>query len=126
MDDYAAKSTENSGQQELDGKVLYKISGGMHHGRVAIANGAVKKADVLSAAKEKSVASSNSASYRSMAEENRQLQQANRGLHERVDQLGELTNDLILNLYSDLGKEVPAGLKSRLAALTANASMIVT
>ena len=30
------------------------------------------------------------------------------------------------NLYSDLGKEVPAGLKSHLAALTANASMIVT
>ena len=66
----------------------------MRHGRVAIANGAVKKADVLSAAK--AVAASNSASYRSMAEENRQLQQANRSLHERVDQLGELTNDLIL------------------------------
>ena len=80
----------------MDGKVLYEVSGGMRHGRVAIANGAVKKADVLSAAKEKSVASSNSASYRSMAEENRQLQQANRGLHERIDQLGDLTNDLIV------------------------------
>ena len=68
----------------------------MRHGRVAIANGAVKKADVLSAAKEKPVASSNSASYRCMAKENRQLHQANRGVHERIDQLGDLTNDLIV------------------------------
>ena len=64
---------------------MYEVSGGMRHGCVAIANGAVKKADVLSAAKEKSVASSNSASYRSMAKENRQLHQATRCLHERVD-----------------------------------------
>jgi hypothetical protein len=37
----------------LDGKVLYDISGGMRHGHLAIANGAVRKVDVMSAAKEK-------------------------------------------------------------------------
>ena len=62
---------------------MYEVSGGMRHGRVAIASGAVKKADVLSAAK--AVAASNSASYRSMAKENRQLHQATWCLHERVD-----------------------------------------
>ncbi|CAN6179420.1 unnamed protein product [Urochloa humidicola] len=130
VDEYTAKSNaadpENSGQQELDAKVLYDVSGGMRHGRVAIGHGAVKKAKVLSAAKEKTVASPNSAPSRHMAKENQRLRHANRCLHERVDQLGELTNDLILNLYSDLGKEVPASLKSRLAALTTNVSKITT
>lgn len=102
QDEYTVKSNsahpENFRQQELDTKVLYDVSGGMQHGRVAIANGAVRKVDVLSASKEKTIASSNSVSYRCMTKENQRLRHANRCLHERVDQLGELTNDLIMVL----------------------------
>ncbi|KAL6591833.1 hypothetical protein ACP70R_049696 [Stipagrostis hirtigluma subsp. patula] len=61
-----------------------------------------------------------------MAKENRHLHHTNRRLHERLDQLGELTNDLILNLYRDLGKEVPANLQSRLSALQANVTALPT
>jgi hypothetical protein len=39
-------------EQELNGKVLYDLSGGTPHGRFAIANGAVRTADIRSAAKE--------------------------------------------------------------------------
>jgi hypothetical protein len=37
----------------LDGQILYDLSGALCHGRVAIANGAVKLADVRAAAKKK-------------------------------------------------------------------------
>ena len=42
---------ENWQDMDLDERVLYNTSGGMSHGRVAIASGAVKKAVVLSAAR---------------------------------------------------------------------------
>jgi hypothetical protein len=69
----------------------------LRHSHVAIANGAVKMADVRSAAKKKKFASSNSASYRRMAKANQNLRHANKCLHECLDQMGELIiNDLIL------------------------------
>jgi hypothetical protein len=83
----------------LDGKVLYDISGGMRHGRLAIANGAVKKVDVMSAAKEKSVVPTNLVSYRRLAKDNQRLRHANRCLQERLDLMGDVTNDLILVIH---------------------------
>ena len=80
----------------MDGQILYDLSGALRHGRVAIANGAVKLADVRAAAKKKNHASSNVASYRRMAKDNQNLRHANRCLHERLNQMGELNNDLIL------------------------------
>jgi len=40
-------------QQELDGQILYDLSGALRHGHVAIANGTIKLADVWVAAKKK-------------------------------------------------------------------------
>ena len=80
----------------MDGQILYDLSGALRHGRLAIANGAVKLADVRATAKKKNLASSNVASYRRMAKDNRNLCHANRCLHERLNQMGELNNDLIL------------------------------
>ncbi|KAG0522218.1 hypothetical protein BDA96_07G017800 [Sorghum bicolor] len=126
VDEYTAKSQaahpEGLEQQELDGKILYDLSGALRHGRVAIANGAVKLADVRAAAKRKNPASSNVASYRRMAKDNRNLRHANRCLQERLNQMGELNNDLILDLYRKLDQEVPENHKRRLAALQAKLS----
>ena len=79
----------------MDGQILYDLSSALRHGRVAIANGAVKLADVR-AVEEKNPASSNVASYRCLAKDNRNLRHVNRCLHERLNQMGELNNDLIL------------------------------
>ena len=80
----------------MDGQILYDLSGALRHGRLAIANGAVKLVDVRAAVKKKNPTSSNVASYRRMAKDNRNLRHANRCLHERLNQMGELNNDLIL------------------------------
>jgi hypothetical protein len=56
-------------EQELNGKVLYDLSGGTPHGRFAIANGVVRAADIRAAAKENTICSSNSVSIQSMARE---------------------------------------------------------
>jgi archaellum component FlaC len=71
----------------------------MRHGLLAIANGFVRKVDVMSTAKEKSVVPSNSVSYQRLAKENQHLRHANRCLQERLDQMGDLTNDLILVIH---------------------------
>ena len=59
----------------LNGQVLYGVSGGTPHGRVAIGYGAVRAADVRAAAREKSGRQSNSASQQNMAWENAYLHQ---------------------------------------------------
>ncbi|TVU09102.1 hypothetical protein EJB05_42543, partial [Eragrostis curvula] len=64
---------EQEQEQVVNGPVLYNISGGTPHGRLAIAHGAVRAADVRAAAKEKSVRPSNSMSFQSMARENAHL-----------------------------------------------------
>lgn len=54
--------------QDLNEHVLYDISGGPRsHGRLAIANGAVRAADVRAEAKERSVRPSNTLSLQHMA-----------------------------------------------------------
>jgi hypothetical protein len=71
----------------------------LSHGRLAIANGAVRKVDVMSAAKEKSAVPTNSVSYRRLAKDNQHLRRANRCLQERLDLMGDITNDLILVIH---------------------------
>lgn len=68
QDDYstAASAQHPDGeweQQPLDGAILYNTNGGLPHGRVPIGNGAIKKADVLLAAKSRNIRPSNSTSY---------------------------------------------------------------
>uniref|UniRef100_K4AKG0 Uncharacterized protein n=1 Tax=Setaria italica TaxID=4555 RepID=K4AKG0_SETIT len=65
-------------EQELHGQVLYDVSSGTGtHGCLAIANGAVRKADVTAAAKEWSVQPSNPLTLQSMAREMECLHRAN-------------------------------------------------
>ncbi|KAF0900458.1 hypothetical protein E2562_032066 [Oryza meyeriana var. granulata] len=76
-DDYnrtvSSENQEDLAYNELDGKALYTISGGLPHGRVPIGNGAVRKADVISAAKATNIRPSNTPSVRSVLRENAML-----------------------------------------------------
>ena len=75
---------------ELDGKALYTIGGGLPHGRVPIGNGAVRKADVISAAKASNIRPSNTPSVRSVLRENAMLR---RQLHVQSRQI-RVTNQI--------------------------------
>jgi hypothetical protein len=63
----------------LNEKALYDVSSGapIKHGRLAIANGAVKSADVRAAGRERSVRPSNSATMQSMSREMQELRREN-------------------------------------------------
>ncbi|PNT68634.1 hypothetical protein BRADI_3g43517v3 [Brachypodium distachyon] len=67
-------------QPEVDGLVLYTKGGGLPHGHLLIGDGAVRKADVIAAAKGKKSNPSTSDSYQHLSEENYQLRRANEGL----------------------------------------------
>ena len=69
----------------LDERVLYNTSGGMPHGRVAIASGAVKKAAVLSAARATNLKPSISIAYRNAIQENEQLRRENESLKRKTE-----------------------------------------
>ena len=60
-------------QQELDGQILYESLGGIPHGRLAIGDGAIKKAVVVAKARENDTRPSNSISYQCLLKENAQL-----------------------------------------------------
>lgn len=76
---------ENWQDIDLDERVLYNTSGGMPHGRVAIASGAVKKAAVLSAARATNLKPSISIAYRNAIQENEQLRRANESLKRKTE-----------------------------------------
>jgi hypothetical protein len=66
-------------QQYLNGKALYDMSscGPREHGRLAIANGAVKSSNVKAAGRERSVCPSNSMTMQNISHEMKQLRRAN-------------------------------------------------
>ncbi|XP_066340900.1 uncharacterized protein [Miscanthus floridulus] len=66
-------------QQYLNGKALYDVSSGAtrKHGRLAIANGAVKSSYVRAAGREISVRPSNSVTMQNMSREMEELRRAN-------------------------------------------------
>ena len=83
-------------EQELNGKVLYDLSGGMPHGQFAIANGAVRAADIRAAAKENNIRPSNSVSMQSMAREVAHLRRENTRLQHEKDSAGKVAIGLIV------------------------------
>ncbi|CAL5085891.1 unnamed protein product [Urochloa decumbens] len=74
---------EQEQEQHLNAQVLYDVSSGPRsHGRLAIANGAVKAAAIRAAAKAKSVKPSNPVSLQSMAREMADLRRVNAKLRQ--------------------------------------------
>jgi hypothetical protein len=69
-------------QQYLNEKALYDVSSGAprKHGRLAIANGAVKSSDVRAAGRGTSVRPSSSATMQNMSREIEELRRANKRL----------------------------------------------
>ena len=94
---------EHVHEEHLNEQVLYDVSSGpRNHGRFAIANGAVRAADVRAAAKERTVRPSNPVSLQSMAREmarlcraNERLQQQNHAKDKALQQY-QVTTDLTL------------------------------
>ena len=80
----------------MDGEVLYEASGGIPHGHVSIADGAVKKAAIIPSAKERNVRASNSLTLREKEqlrranEENAQLRRTNEMLQKKQEMHGQL------------------------------------
>jgi hypothetical protein len=64
---------------------LYNTSGGMPHGRLSIATGAVKKAHIISAAKATNLKPSSSVAYRNVIQENQQLRSTNEILTRKIE-----------------------------------------
>ena len=90
-------------QRELDGEILYESSGGIPHGGLAITDGAIKKTDVISIAREKKLRPSTSAAHRRTVQENEELKRHNENLQHKVD-MHERILVVLLNLstYSKL------------------------
>ena len=80
----------------MDGELLYEASGGIPHGRVSIGDGAIKKADVKSAARKRNASASISLTLREKEqlrranEENAELRRAKEMLQQKVDMHGQL------------------------------------
>ena len=94
---------EHVHEEHLNEQVLYDVSSGpRNHGRFAIANGAVRAADVRATAKERTVRPSNPVSLQSMAREMARLHCANERLQEqnhakdKALQQYQVTTDLTL------------------------------
>ncbi|XP_037446003.1 uncharacterized protein LOC119315490 [Triticum dicoccoides] len=107
LDDYSTGMKEaypeNWQDIDLDERVLYNTLGGMPHGRVAIASGAVKKADVLSAARATNLKPSISIAYRNAIQENEQLRRANESLKRKT----EMHDQLFKMVFAKMGEELP-------------------
>lgn len=89
-------------EQELNGKILYDLSGGTPHGRFAIGNGAVRAADIRAAAKEKNIRPSSSVSMQSKERECAHLRHENTRLQQEKDNLGKVALGMIVvraNIY---------------------------
>lgn len=104
----AAKKHKNAFMKEAhpenwqDIDLDYNTSGGMPHGHVAIASGAVKKADVLSAARATNLKPSSSIAYRNAIQENAQLRRANESLKRKT----EMHDQMFMMLFAEMGKEL--------------------
>lgn len=91
-------------EQVLNEQVLYELSGGTPHGRVLIANGAIRAADVRAAAKEKHVRPSNPVTLQNMAREMSHLRHENARLRQESSdnamrlERNQVTTDLLLVL----------------------------
>lgn len=88
--------------RDLDPEIMYSSSGGMPHGRLAIGDGAIKKAVVVAKARENDTRPSNSISYHCLLKENAQLKK-------------RCKNNFVLSkhvqgFYGKLGWEVPEDL----------------
>ena len=87
---------EHVHEKHLNEQVMYDVSSGpRNHGRFAIANGAVRAADVRATAKERTVRPSNPVSLQSMAREMARLRRANESL-QRDNRAKDIATDLIL------------------------------
>lgn len=71
-------------QLSLNGRALYDVSRGSprKHGRLAIANGAVKSSDVRAAGRDRSICPSNSVTMQNMSREMEDLRRENGRLQE--------------------------------------------
>ncbi|XP_066161192.1 autonomous transposable element EN-1 mosaic protein isoform X5 [Oryza sativa Japonica Group] len=98
-----AKYPDDWQQRDLDENVLYSTNGGLPHGRVQIANGAVRKANILAVAKSTNVRPANSIAFQNMARQNEQLLRENQYMRKKQ----ERTDKLLLALYEKLGEQVP-------------------
>ena len=99
-------------QRPFDGKVMYNTSGGMPHGRMAIADGALRKADIVYAARASNMPS-NSMSYqnlkrrfdeaievnRNLEKDNEVLKKDNAVLVRRVNHSDHLIEVILVLLY---------------------------
>lgn len=83
----------------LDVHVLYKSGGGMPHGRVPIANGAVKKATMKATARAQNVRPSKSMSYNQLLARNAQLEQGSHHSSVLCKHLRVLTFIIFLNKF---------------------------
>ncbi|TVU17059.1 hypothetical protein EJB05_33070 [Eragrostis curvula] len=86
----------------MDVNVLYKSGHGLRHGRVPIANGAVRKSEIIAAARENSPSTrtqGNSMSYQQLQRRNAQLEQG--------VQISLILGKHMQALYDKLGMEVP-------------------
>lgn len=92
-------------EQVLNWQVLYELSGGIPHGRVVIANGAIRTADVRATAKEKHVLPSNPVSLQNMAREMSHLRRENARLRQEnrdnamQQERNQVTTDLLFVLH---------------------------
>ena len=107
LDDYSTGMKvaypENWQDIDLDERVLYNTSGGMPHGRVAIASGVVKKAVVLSAARATNLKPSISTAYRNAIQENEQLRSTDESLKRKT----EIHDQMFKMLFAKMGEELP-------------------
>jgi hypothetical protein len=85
---------ENS--KELDTHTMYHMEGGLAHGRVPIADGAVDKENVIVVAKSNNLRPTNTASYRTVVDKNDQLKEMNEELRETNRDL-KRNNDQMTN-----------------------------
>ncbi|KAK1619346.1 hypothetical protein QYE76_024863 [Lolium multiflorum] len=88
---------------DLDESVLYNTSGGMPHGRLSIATGAVKKAHIISAAKATNPKPSSSVAYHNVIQENQQLRSTNEILTRKT----EMHDQMFRMLFAEMGRELP-------------------
>ncbi|XP_037416099.1 uncharacterized protein LOC119278862 [Triticum dicoccoides] len=101
-------------QRELDGQILYESLGGIPHGRLAIAGGAIKKADVISTAREKILRLSTSAAHQRTVQENEELKRHNENLqrhNENLQHKVDMHERILVALFKEMGKELPAELR---------------
>jgi hypothetical protein len=128
--------------------MLYESSGGIPHGRLAIADGAIRKADVISAVRERNLKPTTSVAHRQTVRENEELKRQNANLQQRVEITQQLTlvfRNFCMHLklatqectiamtyscsqalYRELGKEVPPDVLRQLTSFQPDVSTPTT